>query len=512
MSASHRLAALVIAAIFLAPAASADDDYTAAFSRAPTLVKLCGDGNAPIALAACKDRGYDKLVDQLDKALAAALAKAPANVRPLLKRDQAWFGEMMIAVTEDPQGSDDIEDREAFADRLRQRVTALEHIGEGFGRPGILGRWADAFGIVDVTPADGGAYRVAIDTNAVYGSDDDRRRKCQVTALVKPAAGGWLTGTILPAKMPAPATGDSKATTASPQVQLLNIKLHRQGETLRVATGNQDSPYYDTRPNCNNADQVTASYFASGKPDATAPADKADTSFVAPTFDCTRPDTASDEEICADPDLADNDQRLNRAWKALLPRLDEATRRALIEDQRHWVRVQAYEYPETLHPAWAKRTSFMHFTASGRDELNALQRERIALLEGFDEHRSGLVGLWLSYSAILKVTATKDGGLKAEGGKWSQGDWKGGCEFDMEGKVVHGVFRSDEKRKNPDTLERDHASLIVNRLDDVFAKKRYDSDDSDEPKCKRNPSNSSTARLFPVRPSPDIDKLGGSIR
>jgi uncharacterized protein YecT (DUF1311 family) len=336
-----------------------------------------------------------------------------------------------------------------------------------------------------------------------------------VTALVKPAAGGWLTGTILPAKMPAPATGDSKATTASPQIQLLNIKLHRQGETLRVATGNQDSPYYDTRPNCNNADQVTASYFASGKPDATAPADKTDTSFVAPTFDCTRPDTASDEETCADPNLAENDQRLNRAWKALLPRLDDATRRALLEDQRHWVRVQAYEYPESLHPDWAKRTSFMHYTGDARDKLDHLQRERIALLEGFDEHRSGLVGLWLGYNAVLKVRATEDGGLEAKGWKWQQGDWKGGCDFDIRGKIVivNGVFRSDEKRKNPDTLERDHASLIVNRLDDAFAKKRfrpdgYASDSADEPKCKRSAAISSTARLFPVRPSPDIDDFG----
>ena len=65
-------------------------------------------------------------------------------------------------------------------------------------------------------------------------------------------------------------------------------------------------------------------------------------------------------------------------------------------------------------------------------------------------------------------------------------------------------------------LERDHASLIVNRRDDVFVEQRgrskRDADDADEPKCKRNTTNSSTARLFPARPSPDIDNLGGSIR
>jgi hypothetical protein len=84
----------------------------------------------------------------------------------------------------------------------------------------------------------------------------------------------------------------------------------------------------------------------------------------------------------------------------------------------------------------------------------------------------------------------------------------------MTGKVVGGVFRSDEKRTNPDTLERDHAMLIVNRLDDVFAKKREGKEDngSDEPKCKRNTTISSTARLFPAKPSPDINDFGQSIR
>jgi hypothetical protein len=46
--------------------------------------------------------------------------------------------------------------------------------------------------------------------------------------------------------------------------------------------------------------------------------------------------------------------------------------------------------------------------------------------------------------------------------------------------------------------------LIVNRLDDVFAGKRPPSDDEDNQKCKRSPSASSTARLFPARPSPDF--------
>jgi hypothetical protein len=77
------------------------------------------------------------------------------------------------------------------------------------------------------------------------------------------------------------------------------------------------------------------------------------------------------------------------------------------------------------------------------------------------------------------------------------------------------VFQSDDKRNNPDTLERDHAALIVNRKDDAFAAQRFElskKGEADEPKCKRLQSNSSTARLFPARPSPDINDFGDSIR
>jgi hypothetical protein len=77
--------------------------------------------------------------------------------------------------------------------------------------------------------------------------------------------------------------------------------------------------------------------------------------------------------------------------------------------------------------------------------------------------------------------------------------------------MARGTFSSGQPGKNPDTLERDHAMLIVNRQDDTFAKKRKPGTDEDEWKCKRLPSYSSTARLFPARPSPDISDFD-SIR
>jgi uncharacterized protein YecT (DUF1311 family) len=491
------------------PAHASGDNSDLAFSSAAALVDLCGP-NSVLTPDACKQGGTDKLVADLDRALQAALAKAPANIKPLLKRDQAWFGEMIASAAEQMPDSEKPADRNAFTKMLRDRIAALGQIQSGFGRGGVIGTWQDTFGSVTVTAAGDGAYRVAIATDAIYGTDEGRRWTCRATALVKQVSDGWLSGEITPEIPPeqAAAGKDYKSPDAKPG-PLVAIKLRRQGETLRIVVDENDTRT-DTRPHCANVQPVTASYFASGATDAPAAADKADTSFATPTFDCTKPYSATDEEICADPELADNDQRLNRDWKALLPRLDDATRHALSEDQRLWVKSQTHEYPDQLHPAMAKSTSFMHYAGQARDALFRLQRGRMALLEGFDETRKGFGGVWLSYTAMVKVTQDEKGSVSAEGFKWFQGDWKGGCEYAIAGQIKGGMFRADDKGqndkgKNPDTLERDHAMLIVNRLDEAFAAKRQPSDDEDNQKCKRSPSVSSTARLFPARPSPDFD-------
>jgi uncharacterized protein len=509
MSASHRLAALALAIASLAPVtADAMDEWVRAIGSGPTLLELCGTDNAPITPAACKDAGFDTLATQIEKALQATLARTPVNIRPLLKRDQVWFGEIAVSAAESVPQSDDDEAQEAFVASLRERITTLQGIAAGFGRTGVAGRWMNAFGSVVVTPADSGAYLIAIETRSVYGTGSDRRRECQASALLRPDPSGWLTGRIFREDSKPAQTADGAKSAAS---KTPLIRIRRQGETLRVVA--DDRKWQQTGlPGCTDSGQITASYFASGKADAAATPGPADTSFVAPSFDCARPATATEEEICADPDLAGNDVKLNRAWKALLPRLDEPTRRALTEDQRGYVRAQSNQYPQFLHPAWEKRTSQMHYTGDGRDKLYRLQLERIALLEGFDESRSGFAGVWMAHNAILEVTPAENGAVTAKGWKWEQGDWKAGCDFEMTGKVVNGGFRAEEKRKNPDTLERDHATLIVNRQDDGFAKKRDGSDDADPPKCRRDYTSSSTARLFPARPSPDIDNLGGSIR
>jgi uncharacterized protein YecT (DUF1311 family) len=485
------------------------NDDTRASSSLPTRITLCDDATGSGATTeACKRAGYDRLVAAIDTAFAAALAKSPANVRPLFKRDEAWFDEMLLEARDTVDQANEPELRVNMADVLRHRAAELDEIARGFGRGGFSGKWANAFGGINVTAAEAGAYRVDAELNSYYGSD--RHWRCRLGATVRPGADGWLAGSV-DAPKPAQAA-DANAAAERKPAEPVAIRLRRQGDTLRLILVAAEQQWFSSEDtDCQHLGQITGSYFASG---TTKADDKADTSFTAPTFDCTRPESATDEEICADPDLAANDLRLNRAWKALLPRLDDATRRALNEDQRLWVDSQIQQYPEFLHPAWEKLTSQVHYTVFGRDRVDSLQRERIALLDGFDDKRTGLAGTWLAHDALIQIIVDKDGAVEARGWKWSQGDWKAGCDYEMYGKLVRGTFRSDEQRRNPDTLERDHAMLIVNRLDDVFAKKREGKNDNsdDEPKCKRNTTISSTARLFPAKPSRDIDNPPGEIR
>jgi len=502
MPLSRHLAALAFATLLVPVVAFADNDDNAAYSSAPTAIPLCG-GDAMSASDGCKDGSYTKFAADLEQALQAALAKAPANVRPLLKRDQAFIAEILAnAIQAGLPRSKDKADRDAFVDMLRRRVTTLGEIAQGFGRPGISGKWEDAFGRITVTAAENGTYRVAIDTDSGYNPGNGDRWRCRATAMVKPDANGRFTGELV-AEIKKPDAGDT-TTLSKP----LPLKLRRQGETLRVISAvSYGSDEYETGQGCKDEDQITASYFASGKADASS--DKSDTSFVAPTMDCLRPITETDEEICADPDLAMQDVRLNRAWKALLPRLDDATRRALTEDQRQWLRQQTGLYPNAIHPGGDKMTYDLHHIGYARFKLTKLQRERIALLEGFDLNRKGLVGLWIGHNAIVDVTLAEDGGgIRAKGRKWEWDDYKAGCEYDMDGRIEGGIFRSGQGGTNPDTLERDHAMLIVNRLDDAFARKRHGDKDDDEMKCRRSIHASSTVRLFPARYSPDIDKTG----
>lgn len=502
-----RLCLLAAALPLVTMAPCIADDVDSAKEPKPTAYALCGNDGA--RLPACKDGSFDRLGQEVDAAVNAALAKAPPTTVPILKRDQFWFREMIGAVIDDAMGGGD--DQQELQKRtldnvvatLHQRIATLHAIAQGFGRTGVAGHWANAFGTVEITAAEHDAYRVVLSGKASYGgSADYLQQTCKADAVVQLSADGWLSGKVA-------ASRDTPGAQA-PAREAALLKIRRQGDSLRVLAGdevfNKDN---DAAFNCRGANQLTANYFAIG---TTPAANGHSAPFVAPTFDCAHPATESDEEICADPGLAANDVRLNQAWNRLLPRLDAATRRLLTEDQRACAKSQPERYFSMLHPAWAKQTNFVHWTALARGNLAQLQRERIAMLEGYDENRRGYEGEWWAYNARLTVTREKNGKLSADGNKWFEGDYKGGCDYEFKGTADSDVFHPDDKSKNPDTMERDHGTLIVNRTDDEWAKRRVNSDgkldpDAGEGKCKRSQSISSTARLFPVRPLPDAGKL-----
>jgi uncharacterized protein YecT (DUF1311 family) len=490
------LASVLMLAV-IAPSPASDDEFNRAESLKSAPALCIAD--SPMRSAICDAPAFAASIKAVQAAEISAIARARPVTVPLLKRDQVWFRDTIESYNENAP-IDDAEVKERIAAILRQRVVVLNGIAQGFGRAGIGGRWANVFGSVEIAPADDGTFRVTLSTEALYGPEDVQRQTCNATALVRPGADGWLAGD---ADAPATANpGDANKPS--------RVKIRLQGETLRVVAGDGNKPDNDGL-NCSGSNQLTGSYFPFGARGIAPAGHAAATTFVAPTFDCAHPATASDEEICADPDLAANDVRINRAWKRLLPRLDEATRRLLIEDQRGWVTSQAIRYPDQLHPSSDKLTYFVHSTARAHDNLADLQRERIALLEGFDEKRRGFEGEWRGYNAQLTVTRDKDGTLKADGNKWFEDDYKGGCDYEFSGKADGDVFHPKDKSKNPDMLERDHASLIVNRADDEWAKRRDNpaTRDAEEGKCKRNVTISSTARLFPVKPSPDLDGIRG---
>ena len=276
MSAPVRLALLTAA--LLAPAtANAMDPASSSGSMAMTFCAQNSDGSKIESGTSnfCRANGYDKLVAAVEASFAAAVTKAPANVRPLFKRDQAWFNEMIQEAAYTVEEADEAELRQNMTDMLRRRAAALDDLARGFGRSGLTGAWANAFGGVTVTATETGTYRLDVELNSDYGSD--KHWHCKLKAMVKPGSDGWLAGVTTPAQPSEPGAKPADS---------VSIKLRRQGDTLRVVLLATEEQWFSSNdPDCDRLGQVTGTYFASAKQDGT---DKTDTSFVTPTFDCTQ--------------------------------------------------------------------------------------------------------------------------------------------------------------------------------------------------------------------------------
>ncbi|HEV8464474.1 MAG TPA: hypothetical protein VGQ63_05670, partial [Pseudolabrys sp.] len=193
---------VIAAALLLASVAPClGDDVDSANKPRPTAYALCGNDGA--RLPACKDGSFDRLGQEVDAAVKVALAKAQPTTTPILMRDQFWFREMIGAVIDDATGGgdDQLEVQKRTLDNvvatLHQRTATLRAIAQGFGRTGVAGRWANAFGTVEITAVEHDGYRIVLSGKASYGgSADNLQQTCNADAVVHLGANGWLSGKV----------------------------------------------------------------------------------------------------------------------------------------------------------------------------------------------------------------------------------------------------------------------------------------------------------------------------
>jgi hypothetical protein len=181
-------------------------------------------------LQPCKDGSLTRLAHAADAAAQAALAKANPVTAVLLKRDQVWFGEIVQLDAQNLDQTSGQEHWDKIVTALKRRTAQLGDVAQGLGRTGAAGRWVNAFGTVELTPAPDGAFRVALASEAVYGPDDEQQLRCKASALVRPGMDGWLAGD-------ADASDDARAG-GKPS----RVKIRLQGQTLRVIAGDEMHP------------------------------------------------------------------------------------------------------------------------------------------------------------------------------------------------------------------------------------------------------------------------------
>jgi uncharacterized protein len=429
----------------------------------------CAGKNAEVLAAVCADRELMRLDRRATERLARFAGHSDPVSAMLLRRDQGWVAEILGAEHVEFTGPDDPA-RKRMIDLLQQRIAMLDHLS---GRAnGLLGTWANAFGTAKIAALAEG-LRLELHTSVTYrdaDNDADDEVTCALAGEIRPGGNGWFSG-------PA-AIIENDEQPAIAQDAPIRLRARLQANTLRIVI-TQDEDHSA----CDKPEHLTASYFPVGA-QSSAAVSNASMPMTAPSFDCATAQRADEQEICSDPDLATKDVEIAAAYHEVLRRLDPKTAGYLREDQRAWVAENVTAYDSQLHPAWDKRLYFIHHTGNARAELELRLNERLAMLTNIDEKRQGMGGLWVGHVAMLMITPDKDKPefIHATGKKWETGAWKYYCQFDADGRMAGGSFKTDDEFPK---LARDGATLAI----------------GDEPKqpgyCIR--MRSPKARLFPVK-------------
>ncbi len=421
---------------------------------------------------------------RLDRAVDASLTRAQHAVDPvtamLLRRDQDWMMEIVGGQYAQFKSADDSERQHIIA-VLQQHLAMLDHMASR--AYGVAGEWSNALGTAKVTAGANGLFHVEVRTNVRYW-DGGGPLTCALAADIKPGDDGWLAG-------PAAASDDGKGPPAIAPDSPITLRARRQADTLRIVIAH-DLDHHA----CGRVENLTASYFPVAGASTTA-ASNTPPPMTAPSFNCATAKNSDEQEICGDPELAEKDVAIAAAYNDAMHRLDSKSADYLREDERAWVADNREAYDSQVHPGWDKQYYYAHQTGDARGELALRLKERLAMLKNLDEKRQGESGLWVGHAAMLAIAPDKDkpGMLQAAGHKWDIGAWKSHCDFEADGKMVGGRFKTDDEFPK---LARDAATLT---LGDETTQPGY---------CEQ--MKSPKARLFPVKDGADVGFNDDRIR
>jgi len=406
----------------------------------------------------------------------------------LLKRDQVYFTDIL--------GADNIPGFQSHNDKgyarilaaLKARRRGLTELRTG-GVTTLEGDWSNVFANVTIAKAEAGSLTIAIKSRLSYPNENRGEVDCAAMVTAAPGKDGSY----------------SAAVGKDHEGRLDIIRFRLQGNTLRIVhevngeAGVCDGKPHDSdRDRRGGADVLTGSYFPIGP---AAKAAGATARAVAPSFDCAKAENADEEEICADPEMAQADRNIARLFREAMRRIDHTIAGYLRADQRSWASDNSTDFLFNLQPGSDKAQSSVHHTSAAREQLFLRQQQRILLIANLDEKRKGIEGVWHGYNASLTLALAKgkiDGTLHAEGSKWDVEDYKAYCNFTSDGKIENGIFKAvDELPK----LTRDSGTLVIGA----------ESNDSEQPSyCWR--MRSPKARLFPVKPGSGIEEISKQLR
>jgi uncharacterized protein len=491
-------AAVIIPLLLVAPPAKAE-------------LFPCAAAQREVYKAVCGDAELVRLDKAVDSSLQKLLKAADPLTAMLLRRDQRWFKDIVGAQGIEAFDDTNTTERKHVLDALQGRLARLGRLRAGAAPTGLVGEWGNVHGLVLITKGRGDALRVRIVSQVTY-AEEDKTHVCGLTAIVKPED-GWYQGEPAPNKNGVAEDDDdddddtANAAEAEDEDEANppRLRLRLQGNTLRVVMEVNDEDGF-----CNGPSSVTGSYFAGirGMSSTNAKSEEVAARTVSPTFDCATARRPDAEEICADPELAEQDVELAKTYKDALDELKPETATHLRADQRAFVQSNADAFDAYFMQAWDKRGSYVHHTDDARGELDTRQKERIAMLENIEEDREGLAGRWVGHNAMLTVAPAEgktDGTLRASGGVWRTGAYKSHCEFEADGKAADSTFKTEAAFPK---LARDGATLTIDAEQaspepDVASR-------GSPPYCTR--MDSANARLFPVSDDAEIGTLYNRVR